>query len=230
MKKMVVIASAGLLALAADVGATPITLQYTGFVAGSQNGQITNGSSTQSVAAGQFNFNVINDGGVYWDDTLQAFCIDVDNRLVTGGQVVYDFTVAAASSRLSGAQLALVGQLYENNAGSLGSSLNDAAFQLAVWEIVFEPNPTSLDDGLFSSSSFGANGGARAIANGWLAALDTSSTALSAAWEFYVLEPLKPKENQALIVARPVPVSEPGMMLLLAGGLGLLVGLRRRRV
>ncbi|MCC5794535.1 MAG: PEP-CTERM sorting domain-containing protein [Chromatiales bacterium] len=229
MQRIAVITATGMLALAADASASQITLQYTGFVSTpAPTGQITNLGNSQGVAAGQFNFNVVSDpGGVYWDSTLQAFCVDIDNNLVTNGSAIYDFGIATASTRLSNQQLALVGQLYDNHAAALGTNLNDAAFQLAIWEIIYEPDPMSLSTGVFSSASFG---GARTIANGWLAGLDTSASALSTSWEFFILEPVTPQVNQALIVAREVTqVSEPGMLLLLAGGLGLLAGLRRRR-
>jgi len=220
------------LGLASASLASPITLQYTGFVSPpAPTGTITNNGAGQSAAAGQFNFNVLTDNdGVYWDSTLQAFCIDIGSNLVTNSPATYSFNSAAGSARLNNQQLALIGQLYDNHAAALGNNINDAAFQLALWEIVYEaPNTLSLSNGDFSSTAFGPNGGARTVANDWLAGLDLNSLALSSQWEFFVLEAISPIPNQALLVAREIAVSEPATLVLLIGGLGLGLMFHRRR-
>lgn len=229
------LATAAALTLASASWASPITLQYTGYVSGpAPTGNITNTVGplvNQAVAAAQFNFNVISDpGNVYWDSTLQAFCIDIANNLHTSNNPLPVYNLVAAPTVLSQAQLARIGQLYDNPLAQTGTAQADAAFQLALWEIVYEQaNQLKLDgNGNFTSANFS---GARGLANGWLAGIDLNSNVLSTNWQFYALTPVRPEVNQMLLIARRVEVSEPGTVLLLVAGLGLAAaGLRRRTV
>lgn len=226
---------AAALGLASASWASPITLQYTGYVSGSApTGNITNTVAplaNTNVAAAQFNFNVFDDpGNVYWDSTLQAFCIDIASNLHTSNNPLPIYNLVSASTVLNQTQLARIGQLYDNPLAQTGTAQADAAFQLALWEIVYEQaGQLKLDgSGNFTSANFA---GARGVANGWLAGIDLTSNALSTNWEFYALTPVRPQVNQTLLIARRVEVSEPGTLLLLVAGLGLAAaGLRRRTV
>lgn len=212
--------------------AAPISLTYTGFTNGSQSGSIY-GVRNVGVSAGQFGFNVVDDGGVYWDSTVQGFCIDVTTNLVLSGSVQYNLIEADSSSRLNAQQLSLIGSLYDQRAGSLTNATNSAAFQLALWEILYDPGTLQLtSNGSFWASAFGGN--ARSVAQNWLNGLDDSGSYVSS-YEFWVLEsPLNSAgrlTTQSLLVARPTSVPEPGTLALL--GLGLVacgVATRRRRL
>ncbi len=213
-----------LLAVLASAHASPISVTYDGFVAGSASGRIygPDSGAERSVRAGQFQFQVDADPlGVLWDDELQAFCIDVTQWLVTGQTVTYEFTPAAASGYLDADQLADIAWLYDNQAASLGTAQHDAAFQLALWELVYDGAQPSLLSGAgsFWSNSFG---GAQAIAESWLVDLSAAAPSdgyVSSSYTFYVMRPTHPVSNQTLLVARPVP--EPSALLLV--GLGLTV-------
>lgn len=202
-----------------------IGVDYLQFENGSRRGTITPGGG---VLAGQFRFDVKDRGGVFWDDTLNAFCIDVTTRLDLG-HVTYAFESASESSYLDtdGRQLSLISQLYDKAASKLGAAKEDAAFQLALWEIIYDfHGPLSLTGGTFSATQFD---GARGVAQSWLDLLTVGADYASSRYEFFVLDPRCEdctKDNQTLLTARRVP--EAGAVGLLGIGL-LMVGALRRR-
>jgi hypothetical protein len=228
MKRTAALLATGLVAWlwAFGAGATPITVKFNGFVNGYRVGSISGVRNVSGVAAGEFDFNVSDNGGVYWDDELKAFCIDVNDDLVTGTSVMYDLVAAGPSGALSSEQLSLISQLYDGHAGALGNATNDAAFQLALWEILYDSGgPLELqNDGNFSASTFNTS---RDLAQVWLDGLVANANYQSSKYELYVLGADYPEVNQTLITAHSVP--EPGTLSLLGVGL-IAFGITRRRL
>lgn len=226
-RKSLLLIALGLTAVwAAGVSAAPVTLKYAGFENGSRSGGIY-GARNVRAAAGQFSFDVVDDGGVYWDSTLNAFCIDVSQNLVTGQTAIYDLVSAGSSSALDTEQVSLIGQLFDSEADSLGTATNDAAFQLALWEIVYDFDTGALD--LLADNFYAdAFSGARALAQGWLSGLTANLNYVSSKYELYTLSPISPAANQTLLTWRPVSVPEPAPLSLLGAGL-LLIGAAVRR-
>lgn len=215
--------------LSFSASATPISINYAGFENSNRTGDIY-GQRDLRVAAGQFKFDVIDDGGVFWDVELNAFCIDVSTNLVTDSTVQYDLIAAGSSSYLNNSQRSLLGQLFDQHAGSLGGATEDAAFQLSLWEIIYDYDDTlnllsGAVPGTFSASYFS---GARATAAGWLSGLDATLNYVSTSYELWVLSPIAPQRNQTLLTWKPVSVPEPATLTLLGAGL-LLVGATARR-
>lgn len=213
-----------------------ITVKYNGLTGSS--GEIKpqpNGDSFGGVGAGLMTFTV-QSGSSMWGSNLQAFCIDINTWLVTGQDVTYDIVSANGTGGLSPLALTQVSWLFDNHANALsGSNADKAAFQLTLWEMLFENPGTSfnLGTGDFQAQNFSA-ASAITTANGWLANAPTSAGGVSNNWEFYVMNPVNPESNQRLITWREKPedpneVSEPGTLLLLSAGLGMIFfGTRRR--
>ncbi|MCC6916260.1 PEP-CTERM sorting domain-containing protein [Nitrosomonas sp.] len=233
-KTAVLTAAIASLGFASASWAVNIELNYQGFVNGSKSGNITT-PLNGGVGAGEFKFNVLSGGGGEWNNSLQAFCIDINHWLVTGRNVTYDI----APANLTGLQLSQVSWLFDNHFNDLGTNKNDAAFQLTLWEIFFEgDNLRNLSDGTFKATT--DFDGARALADTWLTGSNGKpgiasipNNYVSDTWEFYKLTPVSPMNNQALLTWREKPrdpreVSEPGTLLLLSLGLGAVFFCTRR--
>lgn len=172
-----------------------------------------------------------------WGSNLQAFCVDINTWLVTGQNVTYDIVSANSTGGLSALALTQVSWLFDNHASALsGSNSDKAAFQLTLWEMLFEGqgNSFNLGTGNFQAQNFGT-GTTTPIttANTWLANAPTIAGGVSNQWEFYVLNPVNPEKNQRLITWREKPedpneISEPGTLLLLSAGLGMIFFSTRR--
>lgn len=206
--------------------AVPLTVEFLDFANGSRSDAL-HGVREIRVHAGQFSFAVA--PGSYWDDELRGFCIDVTENLRTSGQHSYTLVEWGSGSRLDAEQRSLIAQLYDTRADALGDATSDAAFQLGLWEILYDGNGSlSTTAGNFSTGDFG---GAAALAQAWLAGLQQGVDYVSNRFELMTLEPAG--RNQALVTARPrVQVPEPSGLLLIAFAFpaaALALRLRRNR-
>ncbi len=209
----------GTLLLAGQAMATPINVS--GFAYGSVQATVAKTSvptlPATTVNAGAFSASIGSSSFVAW-------CADIFNNIsipgtynyqpVQGGGAVFG---AATSNRL--------GVLATGALNLVNNATTSAAFQLAVWEILYEgANPLALGAGDFTGTSAAA-----ATANGWLTAISNGSwTANTFAVDVYLKE--QGVRTQDLITFRRVPVSEPGSLALLmlgAGFAGVIVARRR---
>jgi len=178
----------------AFTGSNPSTgkLTWSGFSNGWVAADIS-GSIFPTVAAGQFQGSFDNDGGpTDPDDFLRFFCIDITHE-ANGGPNTYTRSFGFPGSFTAGQQSELTrlfdeyypnkltGTYYNSgitNFGDFASANDSAAFQLAVWEIVFGDG-TSLANPPFTASST-----ASALAQTWLTHVSGES-GTPAGWSFY---------------------------------------------
>lgn len=209
----------------ASANAAPLTvdLKYINQPFGSVQGDVDTTKKT-NVRAGEFQFEVtrVDDGAPFSVfDRILAFCVEAEVRLTTGTSVTY--SIHDALELYTSATVASVSQLYSGFYSSAKDAIGSAAFQIALWEIIYEADGTAFDltAGLFSvrpgSDDWEA---AVALATSWLGNLDGKN----ADRRFLVL---KSADSQDLIF---IPVPEPGTLLLIGSGLLLGGALRRRRV
>lgn len=140
---------AGALGLAAGgASATTATLDFQGFAAGSTNVHYSvKGSGfaeSGGAAAGAFEFR--NEDSL---ETFVAWCIDILTNL-NQGDVVYDMH----ASLLDGDQLGRLQKVFDANyvTDTADSGLNSAAFQVAVWDSIYDDD---FDAGAFGSAEAG---------------------------------------------------------------------------
>ena len=153
-----------------------------------------------------------------------AFCIDLVQYLGGGGSFV------EMPNLLTASVVDKIDRLYTSAYAMVTDSLNAAAFQVALWEIVYDdetPGGFNLDSGNFltalkSNSTEEYNPAVEAKAESFLAGLAGAGTGA------YQLTFLQSDQSQDLVTATPAPVPLPAAGWMLIAGMGGLVALRRR--
>jgi len=206
-----------LLTLAAAAPARAVDVTFTGFAHGSESVNFhlfaPNVETSGSVAAGGF-ATVVNGG-----PSFVSYCVDVYQH-IGFGSLYPEYTGPATSHVfINDRAYADLGRLY-NVAGVVDTNVEEAAFQIAVWEIAYETTawPYSLAGGAAQfSGGTASSSGALTLASTWLGSLgDASGRAISV---------LESADHQDVIYA---PVPEPSNVALMLAGLVAAGGVARR--
>jgi hypothetical protein len=204
------------LALGVEAQAADVT--FTGFAHGSETVSFSlsapNGAASGSVSAGGFATTV--NGGT----SFETFCVDLYQH-ISFGTLYPEYSGPGATHVFANSRAyADLGRLYANT-GVIDTSVKEAAFQIAVWEIAYETTPGAyaLGSGAASFSGGSADSsGALGLAAGWLSGLGSGTGR-----NVLVLES---GEHQDVIYA---PVPEPETYALFIAGLGAMGFVARRR-
>jgi hypothetical protein len=209
-------ASAGLLS-GADV-----TVRMSGFSNGHAAVNVTM-DSFGTIGAGQL-LGTLNGA------SFLTYCTDLSQSFGWGQNYTYNLVENGTAQGFTMGQADRLGKLYTVAGGDATNTTDSAAFQLAVWEILYDSAPGSVRSGDFRLLSGGSTA-QRDRADAWLTAvLDPSATKSfnaqrlysSIAQDFVVFTPA-PLGLQA-----PPSVPEPASVGLVIMALGLL-SLNRRR-
>ena len=215
--KIPTIVSHALLAAALGValGVAPVTranpiLIGNDYAKGSEEFSVTAPPATAN--AGAFT-------GTWNGQPIIFFCFELTQYFQFG--VPYSDYVA---SNPSNAQFALLSRLFtEAFAHVLDSTDNSAAFQLAVWEILYDPSPTSLSTGTFHVTNDFGHPGTVAAATNLLNNLPAVGT--------YSITWLQSPDHQDFVFGtntlREAP--EPSLLFLASIGLAAMGFVMRRR-
>jgi len=208
-------------ALACALGTTAARAEnvtFTGFAHGSETVSFSlvapNAVASGSVNAGGF-ATVLNGG-----PSFVSYCVDLYQH-ISFGTLYPEYTAPGTTHVFANNRAyADLGRLYAN-AGVVDTAVEEAAFQIAVWEIAYETTPGAylLGSGAASfSGGTAATSGALALAGTWLGGLGNG-----AGRSISVIES---PDHQDVIYA---PVPEPSTYMLMLAGLLATVEISRRK-
>ncbi len=230
MKKLMMIAAAAGLLLAMASGASAFPVQFDHISVGpKQNIQVNHpfaSGLTYQVGINTVSLDLLDDDG---PQLKSAFCIDL-RQGVSSSVETYDLTVLGDAPLDGGSPYSPMGTMKADAIGELwgehfdeidGRSAYAAAFQLAIWEIIFENAPGASPNAwdVTSGNVLMQSGTTAGIANGFLATLLDGDATLAT----NLMAVTNAADNQDFVVqfgsGGSTPVPEP--FTLVTGFMGL---------
>jgi len=233
-----VAAVVGFLAGSPRASADQVTLKLTGTGPDSATVSYRDGSSSgfQSVTAvpGPYTWSVVSSASsLNIPDPVKTFCVELGQSIQVGQQYTFTtITPISSKSGVTGTEADLVTKLYGAHYADAisGSTTQATAFQLALWEVVYDSN-SSLQLNADNLQVTNANADAINLAQTWLNGLGgVSGSAFADNFPGSQLVWLSNDCNQDQIVVVPpngVP-APPGVLLGLIGVGSCLLGRRFR--
>jgi len=203
---------AGVLSLGVTIPAAAGTLHPTGFANGYQLFGLSTG---QTVQTGGFVGTWDTGGG---PDPIQFWCAELTQTFSFGHSYIYTPSIP------SNATYTMLGQLFHEAYGvALTDTEHSAAFQLAIWEILFDPD-LNLLAGAFRVTNNHGNGATVTLAQGWLDNLGNFT-------DNYDIVHLANESHQDFITGIPPrhETPEPAPLALVGTGIAALIIASRRR-
>lgn len=246
MKKILTLAvAAGMMMVASNANAQAVVVKNVAFTPGAVTGALHSSVNNGDTQIGQFQFkgNFVSGGAAF--DYL-TYCVDLAKYVSTGNVNYTSYSVMpiSALSTITVAKANALNALLTNTSSLLSAATGQnainisAATQLAVWEIMFETQPSwSVSNaastfyvttpGSSSSTNTTALTNARALANTYLGNVANNSWAVN---NNYQLKLLYSQTQQTQVFLTP-SVPEPAtwaMMLIGFGAVGGALRYRRR--
>ena len=190
------------------------------------SGTNANGPRAFTSPVGPFNFLVQSDGGLGLGQTFRSFCSDYFQDVGLGNDYIYTPIPFETLPDINGnpTKVQKVQELFDRFYDVANTDATGAAFQLALWEILYDPTNTNLSNGNFTAIGPGDPTGI-AIAQNWLNTIGDSSIPDPA--QKYSLLGLYSVSAQDQILVGPAPVPAPAGVILLVIGAGALIARRR---
>lgn len=214
-------------------GSGTVTIDFTGV--NWHDGSIVTGLHEYGGSGGFKTYDLTTDPGKR--NAFESWCVDIFDSfsfVIDTPDILKPANVALAGSTatlptaFSSKAATDLGRLYTNHHADIdstsSSAANEAAFQLAVWEIVNERSGTySLAGGDFKATGTGS-----ALASMWLSELSTASASAYSV-DIWTVQSARTGGYGAQDVAVFKSVPEPATCALMLAGLGLLGFTSRRK-
>lgn len=202
------------------IAATPAALAqsvtFTSFADGSQavRGMLSSPNVTRDLTVSAGGFDTQFQGA-----SFVSYCVDFYQWLPSFGSVNNSYTLVDAGGYF-GARLDAVERLFSGRFAQVGTAVEQAAFQIALWEIRYEAAGTAFDTMTGAARFSDAGDDARSLAQTYLNGLGTYGHTMS-------VGVLSSGTHQDVVFAAPVP--EPSTYALMLAGLGGVGFMARRR-